>query len=224
MTLALVACGPMYILRRWPLPVLAAAVAAAAVVIASGAAPLPLAVLLGLATYLVSSRLTKRISVLATLAAALAIGGALLYAELTQTGRAAGSAGSRRLHAARSRVVRGRCRGGTAAIPGRASLSRQGVSRLRRPSAPANRSARSGYASPSELHDVVAHTLAVITIQAGVGRRLMTRRPEEASQCPGVDRGDRPNRPRGAADGARPAPRGGGRPRRSSRPRHGSSI
>jgi signal transduction histidine kinase len=31
-----------------------------------------------------------------------------------------------------------------------------------------------------ELHDVVAHTLAVITVQAGVGRRLMGRRPEEA--------------------------------------------
>ncbi len=32
-----------------------------------------------------------------------------------------------------------------------------------------------------ELHDVVAHTLAVMTVQAGVGRRLMARRPEEAS-------------------------------------------
>ena len=31
-----------------------------------------------------------------------------------------------------------------------------------------------------ELHDVVAHTLAVMTVQAGVGRRLMARRPEEA--------------------------------------------
>ena len=30
-----------------------------------------------------------------------------------------------------------------------------------------------------ELHDVVAHTLAVITVQAGVGRRLMARWPEE---------------------------------------------
>jgi signal transduction histidine kinase len=34
-----------------------------------------------------------------------------------------------------------------------------------------------------ELHDVVAHTLAVITVQAGVGRRLMARRPEEASSA-----------------------------------------
>jgi signal transduction histidine kinase len=32
-----------------------------------------------------------------------------------------------------------------------------------------------------EMHDVVAHTLAVITVQAGVGRRLMAKHPEEAS-------------------------------------------
>jgi signal transduction histidine kinase len=32
-----------------------------------------------------------------------------------------------------------------------------------------------------ELHDVVAHTLAVITVQAGVGRRLMAKQPEQAS-------------------------------------------
>ena len=32
-----------------------------------------------------------------------------------------------------------------------------------------------------ELHDVVAHTLAVITVQAGVGRRLAARRPEQAN-------------------------------------------
>lgn len=32
-----------------------------------------------------------------------------------------------------------------------------------------------------ELHDVVAHSLAVITVQAGVGRRLMVKQPEQAS-------------------------------------------
>jgi signal transduction histidine kinase len=34
-----------------------------------------------------------------------------------------------------------------------------------------------------ELHDVVAHTLTVMTVQAGVGRRLMGKRPEEASSA-----------------------------------------
>jgi signal transduction histidine kinase len=31
-----------------------------------------------------------------------------------------------------------------------------------------------------ELHDVVAHSLTVITVQAGVGRRLLARQPEQA--------------------------------------------
>jgi signal transduction histidine kinase len=34
-----------------------------------------------------------------------------------------------------------------------------------------------------ELHDVVAHTLTVMTVQAGVGRRLMGKRPEEAGSA-----------------------------------------
>ena len=34
-----------------------------------------------------------------------------------------------------------------------------------------------------ELHDVVAHTLTVITVQAGVGRRLMGKYPEEAGNA-----------------------------------------
>ena len=82
LTLALLACGPVFLLRRWPLPVLAAAVAPVAVVIALGAAPLPLAVLLALATYLVASQMPRRVSIPATVAAAMAIGGALVYAAL----------------------------------------------------------------------------------------------------------------------------------------------
>jgi len=36
-----------------------------------------------------------------------------------------------------------------------------------------------------EMHDVVAHALAVITVQAGVGRCLAGKRPEEASAALG---------------------------------------
>jgi signal transduction histidine kinase len=36
-----------------------------------------------------------------------------------------------------------------------------------------------------EMHDVVAHTLTVMTVQAGVGRRLAGRRPEEARSALG---------------------------------------
>ncbi len=182
LTLALVACGPMLLLRRWPLPVLAAAVAAAAVVIASGAAPLPLAVLLGLATYLVSSRLTRRISILATLAATLTGGGALLYAALTKPSAplavlavegfmplgAAWFVGD--AVAARRRYLAGLAEQARREQAAEAARARQQVREER------VRIAR-------ELHDVVAHTLAVITIQAGVARRLMAKRPEKTASA-----------------------------------------
>ena len=182
LTLALVACGPMLLLRRWPLPVLAAAVAAAAVVIASGVAPLPLAVLLGLATYLVSSRLTRRISIIATLAAAITIGAAILYAALSKQSAplavlavegfmplgAAWFVGD--AVAARRRYQAGLAEQSRREQAAEAERARQQVREER------VRIAR-------ELHDVVAHSLAVITVQAGVARRLMTKRPEKTASA-----------------------------------------
>ena len=58
---ALFARAPM-MLRRWPLPVLAVAVGATGVEIASGNASIPLGVMLGLATYLASSSLQGSIA------------------------------------------------------------------------------------------------------------------------------------------------------------------
>jgi len=180
LTLALVACGPMLLLRRWPLPILAASVVAAAVVIASGAAPLPLAVVLGLAIYLVSSQLPRLISIPATLAAAAAIGGAILYAALTKPSAplavlaveglvplgAAWFVGD--AVAARRRYQAGLLEQAAREQAAEAERARQQIREER-------------VRIAQELHDVVAHTLAVITVQAGVGRRLMARRPEEAS-------------------------------------------
>ncbi len=182
LTLALLACGPMLLLRRWPMPVLAAAVAAAAVVIASGTAPLPLAVLLGLATYLVSSRLTRRISILATLAAAVVIGGAFLYAAL-----------SKQFAPLAVLAVEGFIPLGAAWFVGDAVAARRRyqvglVEQARREHAAEAERARQQVREERvriarELHDVVAHTLAVITIQAGVGRRLMAKRPEKTARA-----------------------------------------
>src|SRR5580700_495839 len=79
---ALLACGPILALRRWPLPVLAVAAAATAVVMAAGTAPLPFGIMLGLAVYLVASRLPRRWSVPAAAATAAALGAALVYVVL----------------------------------------------------------------------------------------------------------------------------------------------
>jgi signal transduction histidine kinase len=182
LTFALVACGPVYLLRRWPLPVLAVSVVASAVVIASGVAPLPLAVVLGLATYCVSERLPRRLSIPATLAAAVAIGGALVFGALTKPDAPLALL-----------AIEGFVPLGAAWFMGDAAAARRryqaGIleQAAREESAEAERARQrireERIRIAQELHDVVAHTLAVMTVQAGVGRRLMARQPEAASHA-----------------------------------------
>ncbi len=80
--LAFVACGPIALLRRWPLPVLAAATVVNALAMAVGNAPLPFGIVLGLASYLAASQLPRRVSIPAMAASAAALAVALLYAAL----------------------------------------------------------------------------------------------------------------------------------------------
>jgi signal transduction histidine kinase len=178
--LALLVCGPIVLLRRWPLPVLAVAAAATAVVMAAGNAPLPFGIMLGLAVYLVASRLPRRWSVPTAVATAAALGAALLYAALAvRTASPAGEAVDGLVPvaaawfigdsvAARRRYLAGLAQQAECERAAEAERAWQDVREER------VRIAR-------ELHDVVAHTLAVITVQAGVGRRLAAKRPEEAS-------------------------------------------
>jgi signal transduction histidine kinase len=180
--LALVLCGPIMLLRRWPLPVLAAVTAANAMVMAAGNSVLPFAIVLAIGSYLAASRLPRRVSIPAAAASAAALGGALLYAALTDghaqlaqeavvgflplvAGWFTGDS-----VAARTRYLAGLAEQAERARAAEAERARQQVREER------VRIAR-------ELHDVVAHTLAVITVQAGVGRRLMARRPEQAGMA-----------------------------------------
>jgi signal transduction histidine kinase len=179
--LAFVACAPIAALRRWPIPVFAAVTAANALSFAMAArtAPLPFGVMLGLASYLVASRLPRRVSIPAAVASAAALSAALGYALLTVRGaQVAGEAVEGFLPlaaawfigdsvAARRRYMAGLAEQAERQRAAEAERARQQVREER------VRIAR-------ELHDVVAHTLAVITVQAGVGRRLMARRPGEA--------------------------------------------
>jgi signal transduction histidine kinase len=178
--LVLVVCVPFAaLLRRWPLPVLAAATAANAMVMAAGNAMLPLGILLGLTSYFAASRLPRRLSIPAVATAAAALGAALVYAlvattnPLTTQGAIEGFlplvAGwfTGDSVAARRRYLAGLAEQAERERAAEAERARQQVREER------VRIAR-------ELHDVVAHTLAVITVQAGVGRRLMAKRPEEA--------------------------------------------
>jgi signal transduction histidine kinase len=184
LALAVLACGPVILLRRWPLPALAVVAAAAGTLMAmaSGRGSLPLGIMLvlGLAMYFVASKLPRKASIGTAVAAAAALGGPLGYAAITsQTPsfavRAAGGLVPLAAAwfigdsvAARRRYLAGLAEQAERERAAEAERARQQVREER-------------VRIAHELHDVVAHTLAVITVQAGVGRRLMARRPEEAS-------------------------------------------
>jgi signal transduction histidine kinase len=178
--LAVVPCIPaMAFGRRWPLPVLALASAVAVVQVVSGITSLLVSLVLGVAGYVVAVGVPRRLSIRAVLAAAAIFGVALLYAGMTYRPSPLAAGGVLGLVplaagwfigdsvAARRRYVAGLAAQAERERATEADRARQEVREER------VRIAR-------ELHDVVAHTLAVITVQAGVGRRLMGKRPEEA--------------------------------------------
>src|SRR5215469_4105689 len=59
----LMVCAPIVLLRHWPLPALAVAAVATGLAVASGRAPLPLGIMIGLALYFAASRLPRRVSI-----------------------------------------------------------------------------------------------------------------------------------------------------------------
>jgi signal transduction histidine kinase len=193
--LALLALVPLWALRRWAAPVLMAAAAGTGLVMALGTASLPLGIVLGLAAYLAASSLPRRRSIQAALAAAMIVGAGLLWATITiraavavQVAAGVGAAGRAPagLEAviAYAPLVAGWFVGDSVAARRRylAGLAEQAE---RERAAEAERASQQVKEErvriAREMHDVVAHTLAVMTVQAGVGRRLMARRPEEAS-------------------------------------------
>jgi signal transduction histidine kinase len=167
--------------RRW-LAALAVAVAASALLMTSAKGPLVIAVLPGVAMYLVASRVRRRLSIWAGAIAAAAEGAALLHAALTSTGMPAAAETIEAFLplaaawfvgdavAARRRYQAGLAEQAERERAAETERARQQVREER------VRIAR-------ELHDVVAHTLAVMTVQAGVGRRLMPKRPAEAGSA-----------------------------------------
>jgi signal transduction histidine kinase len=169
----LLACVPVVALRRWPLPVLGVVTAAAGLVTATGHASLPFGVLVGLAFYFSALRLPRPKSISLAVAVAVALGATVAYSAFTfmYTQVAAEVvenfvplAGA--WFIADSVVARRRYQAGLAAQAERERAAEVREERVR---------------IAREMHDVVAHALAVITVQAGVGRCLAGKRPEEAS-------------------------------------------
>jgi signal transduction histidine kinase len=167
-------------LRRWPSPMLAVTAAAVAMVMTTGGASLPFGLLLGVAVYLAASRLPRRTSIRAAVTVAAILGAGLLYTALAVPH----SALLLEAIAGFAPLVAGWFVGDSVAARRRylAVLAEQAELERATEAERARQEVREERVRIAhELHDVVAHTLAVITVQAGVGRRLMDKRPEEAS-------------------------------------------
>ena len=169
----LLASVSIVVLRRWPQAVLGAVTVAAGMVAASGSASLPFGILLGLAVYFPVLELPRRRSIALTLAVAAALGAAVVYsafavlraqvpAEVVENFVPLAGA----WFIADSVTARRRYEAGLAAQAERERAAGVREERVR---------------IAREMHDVIAHTLAVMTVQAGVGRRLAGKRPQEAA-------------------------------------------
>jgi len=169
----LLVCLPVVVLRRWPLPVLGVVTAAAGAVTATGKASLPFGVLLGLALSFSVLGLPRSRSVALAVAVAAALGVAVLYSAFAVgTAQLAAEAADIFMplagawFIADSVAARRRYQAGLAAQAERERAAEVREERVR---------------IAREMHDVVAHALAVITVQAGVGRCLAGNGAEEAS-------------------------------------------
>ena len=217
---------PVAVRRLWPLPVLAVVTVAVAALTAVGRAPLTSDLMLGMAIYMAAVRLPRTAAVVSLVAAEAAIVAGLLTAAATAHTQ------NVMLHSMLAAAamwfvgygVRERRRY-------RAGLAEQAAQRQRAEAEHARHARQEERLRIArELHDVLAHTLSVVTVQAGVGRRVGAARPaetmralravEEASRgaldelrrllCllrsdePGGPRG--PGGPGGAAPGLAPAP------------------
>ncbi len=169
----LLASVSIVVLRRWPLAVLGVVTVAAGMVAASGSASLPFGILLGLAVYFPALELPRRRSIALTLAVAAALGAAVVYsafavlraqvpAEVVENFVPLAGA----WFIADSVAARRRYEAGLAAQAERERAAGVREERVR---------------IAREMHDVIAHTLAVMTVQAGVGRRLAGKRPQQAA-------------------------------------------
>jgi len=171
----LVACAPVVVLRRWPLPVLGVLTTAAGIVTALGGASFPIGILLGLALYFSVLKLPRPRSIMLAMVVAVALGATVAYSAVAVTHPPLASEAVENFvplagawFIADSVAARRRYQAGLAGQAERERAAEVREERLR---------------IAREMHDVVAHALAVITVQAGVGRCLAGKRPEEASSA-----------------------------------------
>ncbi len=174
--LGVAATAPVALRRIWPVPVLAVVTVGCCGLTALGRLPNLASVVLGMAAYMAGSRYRRPLAVALLVAAELVLAAGVL---------AAAASSARQVDWVRSLVVcaamwfvgdsvreRRRYLAGLAEQAEQQRLAEAERGQL------AAREERVRIAR--ELHDVVAHTLSMITIQAGVGRKVGADRPAEA--------------------------------------------
>jgi len=164
---------PVAVRRRWPLPVLAVVTAAVAVLTALGRAPFGLDIMLAMAIYTVASTSRRPVAV----AALVGTETALIIGLLTA---AAGTRGP--VDTAHSVLTAGALWFvGDSVRERRRYLAEEAALRQRQEAERGRLAVREERVRIArELHDVVAHTLSVVTFQAGVGRKIGATRPDQA--------------------------------------------
>jgi signal transduction histidine kinase len=181
--LALVSTLPVAVRRLWPLPVLAVVLAGSVAAMAIGTGKDP-SVAVALALYLVGLRYPRRTSlavlagVLAATAAGMVAGGAALgYRE---AGNLAARVAEEAVFLAAAWAIGVAVREQHAYTAG---LREQAERRVQAQLAEARHAvAAERLRIAREMHDVVAHSLSLIAMQAGVGNYVAAARPEEAAR------------------------------------------
>ncbi|MGO8888734.1 MAG: sensor histidine kinase, partial [Streptosporangiaceae bacterium] len=179
-TLGAAATLPVAVRRIWPLPVLAVVTTSVAALTALGHAQLDVDVMLGMAIYTVAVSSRRPVAVAALIGTELVIVCGLLAAAAAARGPA--DTAHSLLAAGALWFVGDGVRERRRYLAEEAAQRQQKEAERERAEAERGRLAvrEERVRIARELHDVVAHSLSVVTFQAGVGRKVGAARPVEA--------------------------------------------